>query len=78
MGMGFEDDLDIAPQTVVPGVDSRERPSLEEIVARLTPEQREEVRDFAEFLLVRSAARPSSAGTSLADLFARRGVPPAE
>lgn len=63
----MDDDVDLAPQVVVPGVDTPERPSLEQLLALLTPEQREQVRDFAEFLLARRAPRPLVGATSLTD-----------
>ena len=72
--MEFDDDVAVAPQTVVPRVDSRERASLEEIVARLSPEEREVVRDFALVLLSRRAARLDPGEVSRADPIARDSV----
>lgn len=63
----MDDDVDLAPQLVIPGVDAPERPSLEQLLALLTPEQREQVRDFAEFLLARRAPRPPVGTASLTD-----------
>lgn len=69
----LDDELDLAPQTVVPGVEREERLTLEQIVAQLTPEQRDEVRDFAEFLLLRRSWRHARGGTTLDELAERHG-----
>jgi hypothetical protein len=63
-----DDDVDLAPQLVVPGVDAPGRLSLEQILAQLTPDQRDQVRDFAEFLLARRAPRPPFGAAGLTDL----------
>ncbi|MCS6800573.1 MAG: hypothetical protein RMM58_06920 [Chloroflexota bacterium] len=52
-----DDELDIPPQAVVPILGEGEYPAWEQRLARLSLEQREALREFADFLLQYASGR---------------------